>query len=425
MTTTLRDGLKQRADYTHRHNATAGRHGWLRLTPAYSLKVVNEILAAVDSTNPLTVLDPFGGTATTALAASYRGHRTVTVELNPFLHWFGQAKTAVYDRRTVEAASTLGAEVVGIAQTAGLSVVPAPPMHGIHRWWNPGPLDSLRRIKTGIELACPDPGQSRDLLLIAFCRLLIGLSNVRFNHQSLSLDAERSDQLRMDLEASPEEQFCAHLDAVLRSAEENPEGELRGIQGDARDLSLLDISGVDLLITSPPYANRMSYIRELRPHMYWLGYLNSGREAGELDWLAIGGTWGIATSRLADWQPPADTFQPATLCEAAERIARDRNPNGALLANYVLKYFADIWVHLRSARETLNAGAQVHYIVGNSSFYGVLVPVEQIYTELLTELGFERVSCKPIRKRNSNKQLFEFDVSAVWSAAARPMNGEA
>ena len=91
----------------------------------------------------------------------------------------------------------------------------------------------------------------------------------------------------------------------------------------------------------------------------------------------------------------------------------------------VLKYFADIWAHLRSARETLNAGAQVHYIVGNSSFYGVLVPVERIYAELLAELGFERVTCKPIRKRNSNKQLFEFDVSAVWSAAERPMNGEA
>ena len=420
MTRTLRTSLKQRADYTHRHNATAGRHGWLRLTPAYSLKIVNEILAATSSAKSLTVLDPFGGTATTALAASYRGHRAMTVELNPFLHWFGQAKIAAYDRRTIETASALGAEVVGIAQTSGLSAVPAPPMHGIHRWWNPESLDALRRIKTGIEVACPEPGQSRDILLIAFCRLLIDMSNVRFNHQSLSLDAERSDQLRMDLGVSPEEQFCAHLDAVLHSAEDNPEGEARIVQGDARDLSPLDISGVDLLITSPPYANRMSYIRELRPHMYWLGYLNSGREAGELDWQAIGGTWGIATSRLADWQPPADSFQSAALCEAVERIACDHNPNGALLANYVLKYFADIWSHLRSAPSTLNAGAGVHYIVGNSSFYGVLVSVEKIYAEMLAELGFERVAYRPIRKRNSNKQLFEFDVSAVWNGRRGP-----
>jgi hypothetical protein len=32
--------LRQRADYTHKHNKASGRHGWLRLTPAYSLKIV-------------------------------------------------------------------------------------------------------------------------------------------------------------------------------------------------------------------------------------------------------------------------------------------------------------------------------------------------------------------------------------------------
>ena len=35
--------LRQRADYTHKFNVGAGRHGWLRLTPAYSVKVVEEI----------------------------------------------------------------------------------------------------------------------------------------------------------------------------------------------------------------------------------------------------------------------------------------------------------------------------------------------------------------------------------------------
>jgi hypothetical protein len=47
----------------------------------------------------------------------------------------------------------------------------------------------------------------------------------------------------------------------------------------------------------------MSYIRELRPYMYWLGYLQNAREAGELDWKAIGGTWGCATSRVGKWNP--------------------------------------------------------------------------------------------------------------------------
>ena len=36
---------RQKAHLTFRGNAKRGRHGWLRLTPAYSLHVVNEILA--------------------------------------------------------------------------------------------------------------------------------------------------------------------------------------------------------------------------------------------------------------------------------------------------------------------------------------------------------------------------------------------
>ena len=49
--------LRQRADYTQAFNAKTGRHGWLRLTPAYSVKVVEEILSDCDE--GVNVLDPF------------------------------------------------------------------------------------------------------------------------------------------------------------------------------------------------------------------------------------------------------------------------------------------------------------------------------------------------------------------------------
>ena len=60
--------------------------------------------------------------------------------------------------------------------------------------------------------------------------------------------------------------------------------------------------------------------------------------------------------------------------------------------------------------------SDVHYIVGNSTFYGVLLPVERIYAAMFEQLGFEDIRCRAIRKRNSKKELFEFDVSARWTA---------
>ena len=100
----------------------------------------------------------------------------------------------------------------------------------------------------------------------------------------------------------------------------------------------------DLLVTSPPYPNRMSYIRELRPYMYWLGYLQEAREAGEMDWQAIGGTWGIATSRLNDWQPSDENYCPKDLRAVMEDISTADAKSGPLLAKYVGKYFEDMWI---------------------------------------------------------------------------------
>ena len=62
----------------------------------------------------------------------------------------------------------------------------------------------------------------------------------------------------------------------------------------------------------------------------------------------------------------------------------------------------------------LARGAELHHIVGNSTFYGTVLPTEQIYEVMLKKLGFADVECRPIRKRNSKKELIEFDVTGRW-----------
>jgi hypothetical protein len=155
----------------------------------------------------------------------------------------------------------------------------------------------------------------------------------------------------------------------------------------------------------------MSYIRELRPYMYWLGYLEAAKEAGELDWEAIGGTWGIATSRLLTWRP-AGEFIPGYLLPTIERIRLAHPKNGVLMAQYVHKYFEDMFLHFRAAARVVRSGGSAHYVVGNSMFYGQLVPAERIYVDQLLEAGFRQCEARPIRKRNSKKELIEFHVVA-------------
>ncbi|MBO0710906.1 MAG: hypothetical protein J2P47_06455 [Acetobacteraceae bacterium] len=406
--TALRTRLRQRADYTHKHNLKTGRHGWLRLTPAYSVKVVEDLIS--ERLAARRILDPFCGTATTALSAACHGHEGVTMDINPFLVWFGRTKLGTYSLATIDATRAACARALSLVQRKTIAPAPCPPIHNIKRWWAADSLDFLRATKAAIQAVTDARTAERALLQIAFCRTMIVLSNAAFNHQSMSF----KDGERMAFARDRADIFAGHVGFVLSGAADNPAGSGRVLLGDARNPSAVLNGPFDLVVTSPPYANRISYIRELRPYMYWLDYLVDGRDAGDRDWSAIGGTWGIATSRLIAWKRGTDRLDNPTLQRVLEGISHCDNKSGTILANYVAKYFDDMWTHLQNLTAVLAPQAEVHYIVGNSTFYGILLSTEQIYAEMLAELGFSQIECRPIRKRNSKKELIEFDVTARW-----------
>lgn len=409
--------VRQRADLTHKYNRTSGRHGWLRLTPAYSVKIVDEIIGSWPQDT--RILDPFSGTATTPLCAVSQGYAAIAIDINPFLIWLGRAKVAVYQEREIDESRQIADQILDSISFAKKSdeASPLPQLYNIERWWDQNALHFLSSLKSGIDAYSERGSAAHTLLLIAFCRTMMSLSNASFDHQSMSFKAAEDDNcLQMSFyEADANHEFVhmfrQDVENVLQTAAVNPGEAAEIIAGDSRSLEQCLTQAYDLVVTSPPYPNRMSYIRELRPYMYWLGYLKDAREAGELDWQAIGGTWGIATSRLLQWEGSSDTHYPVYFSDIIARVASAENANGLLLARYIEKYFADMWLHLKSVVSLLTTGGEVHYIVGNSTFYNVLLPVEQIYRDMLLELGLTDVSMRVLRKRNSKKELFEYEVS--------------
>ena len=163
MTVLTRDAIGQRADLTHRFNAKSGRHGWLRLTPAYSVKIVEDLIDRHD--NSRRILDPFCGTATTALSAAYHGREGVTTDINPFLVWFGQAKTAQYSGAAIASTHDACARVLDAVRHSAIEPVKAPPIHNIDRWWSSKVLALLCMLKAGIMAESEEHSAERNLLI--------------------------------------------------------------------------------------------------------------------------------------------------------------------------------------------------------------------------------------------------------------------
>lgn len=403
--------ISQRSDLTFKHNIDRGRHGWLRLTPAYSIKIVENLLESAGK--PQFVLDPFSGSGTTGLVCASHGINCNLVEINPFLAWLAVAKTHQYTAVELAAANELAGTVAAISRRNPVrDNLWIPPLNNIERWWLPDRLITLATLFQEIQNCRQDVGETPavKLALVAFCRVVINWSNAAFNHQSMSFKETQPRLFQLEERDLIIDDFLHQFQQIVASVRLNLLTPVSIYQGDSRTCNALLSGNYDCVITSPPYPNRMSYIREVRPYMYWLGFLNEAREAGELDWQAIGGTWGIATSRLAQWKPGSVEICHEGFLDIIAQI-RDRSP---ILANYVHKYFCDMATHLANLRPVLAAGAKIFYIVGNSKFYDTVVPVDVLYVSLLEQYGFSRVKSEVLRKRNSKKELYEFAVSAEW-----------
>lgn len=404
---------RQNAHLTHKANVGVGRHGWLRLTPAYSVRLVRERVEHLPAGSVIT--DPFSGTGTTPLAAAEHGCLGQSIDINPFLIWLGNVKVRNYDTGFIE---EIRQGLPRIVERAGKWVRDStglwqPNLFKIERWWSVETLAGVKAIRHALDETCM-PRECLDLLDIAFCRTMIGTSNAAFNHQSMSFKHTESAPTLFDSDAGDQviARFIKEAQEIVNSASVDLPGSGAIARGDSRAVRPNSVAQCDLLLTSPPYVNRMSYIRELRPYMYWLRFLDKASDAGELDWEAIGGTWGIATSRLNEWTSD-DRILPIDqeLREVRTSIAEDGGKNGPLLGTYVTKYFYDMFAHFTAAYNYVKCGGQAVYIIGNSTFYGHVVPAEQWYAKMMSEIGFSDVRIATIRKRNSNIALYEYEVS--------------
>lgn len=402
-----RNNLKQRSDLTYKANRNAGRHGWLRLTPAYSLKLVREQLESLPKGS--IVLEPFSGSGTTPLVAQELGLKCEAREINPFLVWFGNAKLDSYDDETIAQFSDSIEQVVDCSSIDYPNDYWTPPLFKIEKWWNRPTLQALASLRFHID---GFSGRVRNLLDVAFCRVMIASSSAAFNHQSMSFKdvPEYESGKELDDFTTVINAFSNEAKFILSTLDQ-PMIKTSSVEEGDSTLPFDGYVPADFVITSPPYANRMSYIREMRPYMYWLRFLDAGSAAGDLDWKTTGGTWGSASTRLKTWSPDESTPLDSEVSRVCARILKGKS--GEILSPYVRKYFYDMWHHFKEITSVVKPSGKLCYIVGNSTFSGYEVPTQQWYAEILHYLGYEDIHIDTIRKRNSNKKLFEYAVCAT------------
>lgn len=399
---------------TFKAGLAAQVHRWFRLTPSFGPDLVQEMLAVMGCREDEVVLDPFSGVGTTLIEAQLDGLTGYGYEINPLLHFVCETSLnwAIDPDDLASDLADVEAEFNALKRPdLTLQDVGVPPIHNPARWWRQDVLIDLQILKAAIDCASTSI-ERRDFLRLALAGVLVpDLTNVTLGRLQLHFIDRTADP--MDVWGS----FDAHVRLMME---------------DLRDLARLPVEvpsriwntdavnpaheipahSVGCVITSPPYPNRYSYVWNTRPHLFMLDFFTKSSEAGALDKATIGGTWGVATSHIAN-----GVLEPAN--EVVERVVGGLTSEirvaDNLMANYVMKYFNLLADQISAMRGVLADDARLAYVVGCSRIKGTFVETDVLLADIIAglDLGFEITDIHRMRKRNSGVDLHE---SIVYAA---------
>jgi len=404
---------KSRKAVTFKGGLNKLAHRWFRLTPSYSPDVVTSLLKEY-GTPGTRVLDPFSGRGTTPIQCKLEGVSCIGIEINPLLHFVGSTSLewsvpATYFSTTVtaiidEALRLKRDDEMDPSRFAAKFNVQFPTIHNVFRWWRPDVLRDLLSLKAAIVHADVS-SSARQLLLLVLSSILLDTANITLGRLQLHFIDRASDEIEgISLFAQAAQSVCEDLE-VLNSITTVP--DCRIIHGNSMDMSFpagIERESIDLVITSPPYPNRYSYVWNTRPHLYFLDFMNTPTAAATLDCKTIGGTWGTATSRhmKGDY-----VFKNAAAGKVVKGIVSEIRTKDSLMANYVAMYFDDLGTHISAMRPYLKRDAICAYVVGNSRIKKTIVETDTLLQSIFAEHGFCSIRLEEIRRRNSGKELHE------------------
>lgn len=405
---------------TFRGGAGEPMHSWYPYLEGYSTRFVRQVLREF-APRAARVLDPFGGTGTTPLAAATLGQLGMYCEVNPLLQQLTRVKADVL-RMNQAQRRDLAALLSGLAESFEWTAV-APDAElretyvatfGSSEYFKPDAFEDVLRCRAWLDvIAGQDPLVGRVISITAAASLvpasqLIRRGDLRFKRQGEGGTVRLEDELRSRVNAIADDLVTLGTIAV----------EPLFVAEDARSLSLLPPLDIDAVVTSPPYLNGTNYFRNTKVELWFLRALHSPEDLARYRSAAV--TSGIndvaSGTRLPSVSPAVD----AVVALLAERAYDKRIPRMAAA------YFEDMRQILTAVSSHLRRNATVVIDIGDSAYAGVHVPTDTLVAEVAQEAGLDLTRKVLLRRRRSRgghelqQHLLVFKQKARSASTSRP-----
>jgi len=326
--------------------------------PAKFIPQIPENLILALSKEGDIVLDPFSGSCTTATESSRLGRSSISIDANPLSALIGKAKTSkIFSADQVELnglISHINSYLPTFKNDASdeyftsiieknIRYIPVIPNE--EKWFKLYVKAELSIINAFVKQLTSKAAS--DLAKVALSRIVIRVSNQDSETRYTSVQNKVKPSETLSL-------FLTNLDFVMKKVKLSMKSfkysKATFLSGDSREkMSDLDANSVDLIVTSPPYANSTDYHLYHRFRMFWLGF--DPRELGKI--------------------------------EIGSHLKHQRNNSG------YQEYADDMTLVLQGMFRVLKPGKYAALVVGDSIFKDKVYETHDILSKVSKEIGFE------------------------------------
>lgn len=375
-------------------------HRWFRYSAGFSAQWAEQVIQNHENVD--LVLDPFAGSATTLLAADKVRVYSIGIEAHPFVSRIAKAK--LNWGATTEIFKAKATEVIEEARSISTGDIEYPDL--IQRCFSPKALSDLDKLKRA-WLAKKDDSPESELVWLAITAILRPSSSAGTAQWQYILPNKTKKNI-----TSPFEAFLAQIEYMksdMLAFQKEAGYKLSSlIQGDARSCPQVSTNSVDLVITSPPYANNYDYADATRFEMsFWGEIAGWGDLHGVVRKnLIVSSSQHASVEKLdLDSLLESEILSPIKneIAGVCNKLAVERLSHGGKKHYHTMiaAYFIDLGKTWHELRRISRPGAMAYFVIGDSAPYGIYVPVDKWLGELAIAAGFKEFTFEKLRDRNT------------------------
>jgi DNA modification methylase len=387
-------------------------HRWFRYSAGFSAAWVEDVLLSYNAT---TVLDPFVGSGTVCVTADKLNITSYGVESHPFVFRLARGKLSWVE--TVDGFENAVTDLVKSAMQVrdGVSIEDTPVL--IAKCYSTENLKNLYSIKAAyFELSPKWSELINDLIFLAINSILrvtshVGTAQWQYVLPNKSKARVTSPYDALDLQAK---MMIADM-KFMQSYSKSSHAKL--LQGDARTLLGIPDNSIDLVVTSPPYANNYDYADATRLEMTFWGEVSSWGDLHQSvrQYLIRSSSQHASKDKLQLEQLLADPDilpikeELTIVCNKLDKVRTTKGGNKAYHL-MLAAYFGDMAKTFKALRRVTKENSTICLVIGDSAPYGVHAPVERWFGEIALACGFKSWEFEKIRDRNVKWKNRKHDV---------------